>query len=127
MSLKKYLVLMAVTTLLCWLCWSYIIFTVNPEITNWIGFCLFYVSLFLSLVGTATLIGFIVRFIALKQALAWRLVKEAFRQSFLFSLLIVVSFILLSKNLFSWVNLGLLVISLSILEFLMLSLTARNS
>lgn len=118
---------MALMTLLCWSCWFYIIFTVNPEITNWIGFSLFYVSLFLSLVGTAALVGFIIRFIALKQALAWHLVKEAFRQSFLFSLLIIVSFMLLSRNLFSWLNLALLVVSLSIMEFFILSLGSRNS
>ena len=126
MTLKKYLILMAVMTALCWLAWIYIIFTVNPEITNWIGFNLFYISLFLSMVGTAAIIGFVVRFVALKQALAWRLVKEAFRQSFLFSFLIVISFMLLSYDLFTWLNLGFLVIGLSVLEFFMLSLASRN-
>ena len=121
MTLKKYLILMAVMTFVCWAAWTYILFLVNPDITNWIGFTLFYVSLFLCLVGTAAIIGFIVRFVALKQALAWRLVKEAFRQSFLFASLIIISCILLSKGLFSWLNLGLLIVGLSVLEFFMLS------
>ena len=121
MTLKKYLILMILMTLVCWAAWVYIIIIVNPEITNWIGFVLFYIALFLCLVGTAAIIGFIIRFIALKQALAWRLVKEAFRQSFLFSTLIIVSFILLSKGLFTWLNLGLLIMGLSVLEFFMLS------
>jgi len=121
MTLKKYLILMSIMTVICWVAWIYILFMVNPEITNWIGFGLFYFTLFLTIIGTAALIGFIIRFIALKQELAFRLVKEAFRQSFLFSILIVASLILLSQDLFTWLNLLFLILGLSILEFFLLS------
>ena len=121
MTLRTYLIIMIVMTLLCWSAWFIVLFTVNPSLTNWIGLTLFYSSLFLSIVGTATIIGFLIRFVVLKQKLAWRVVKEAFRQSFLFALLIVVSLILLSHNLFTWLNLLFLVIGLTILEFFMLS------
>jgi hypothetical protein len=112
---------MALTTLVCWVAWGYILWTVNPEVTNWIGFLLFYISLFSALTGTAALIGFIVRFITLKKELAFRSVKEAFRQSFLFSALITVSLILVAKDLFTWLNLFFLIIGLSILEFFLIS------
>ncbi len=102
-----------------------VLFTIDPSITDWIGLTLFYSSLFLSIVGTATIIGFLLRFVVLKQELAWRIVKEAFRQSFLFALLIVVSLILLSHNLFTWLNLLFLVIGLTILEFFMLSMEKK--
>lgn len=121
MTLRKYLLFMGVATIICWSACVYLLFTIDPFITNTIGFFLFYVSLFLSLTGTAALVGFIIRFIALKQELAFRLVKEAFRQSFLFAALIVVSLILQSHGLFSWLNLLLLVISLSVLEFFLIS------
>jgi len=88
---------------------------------------LFYFSLFLAVVGTAALIGFVVRFVALKQKLAFYLVKEAFRQSFLFSILVVVSLILLSKGFFTWMNLFFLVVALSLLEFFMLSYKSHNA
>ena len=121
MTLKTYLITMTIATLVCWAAWGYILWTVNPEVTNWLGFLLFYVSLFLAITGLTALLGFIIRFIALKKELAFRLVKEAFRQSFLFAALIVVSLMLLSKDLFSWLNLLFLVIGLSVLEFFLLS------
>ena len=121
MTLPTYLKTMGGTTAVCWLAWIYLLFAINPETTNWLGFLLFYVSLFISLVGTAAITGFLVRFVALHQVLAFRSVKEAFRQSFLFALLIVISLILLSQNLFTWFNLLFLIIGLSILEYFLLS------
>ena len=121
MTLKQYLITMSVVTGVCWLIFIFIIWTVNPEVTNWIGFLMFYFSLFLALAGTATIVGFVVRFIVFKEELIFRLVKEAFRQSFLFSALIIVSLILLAYDLFSWLNVLLLVIGLSALEYFLLS------
>ena len=121
MTLRSYLIIMIITTVLCWSGWIFVLFTINPGVTNWIGFCLFYASLFLTLVGTAALAGFLIRFIVLRQELAWRLVKEAFRQSFLFAILIIVSLLLLSQNIFTWLNLFFLVAGLSVLEFFWLS------
>src|SRR3989339_136262 len=120
MSLKKYLIFMSIATVICWSAFAYVIFTVNPAITNWIGFGLFYTSLFLAIIGTSAILGFVVRFIALKQEIAFRLVNEAFRQSFLFAILIIVSLLLLSQELFTWLNLFFLIIGLSVLEFFML-------
>ncbi|MEA3398626.1 MAG: hypothetical protein U9R06_02690 [Patescibacteria group bacterium] len=121
MTLKRYLIFMSLATLICWAAWNYIAWAINPELTNWIGFLLFYFSLFAALTGTAALVGFIIRFIGLKQKLAFRSVKEAFRQSFLFSALIVISLLLLSRDLFTWLNIFLLIIGLSILEFFLIS------
>ena len=116
---------MTIMTILCWAAWIFVLYNVNPEVTNWIGFTLFYVSLFLSLVGTAALIGFALRFIAFKKKLVFRLVKDAFRQSFLFALLLIISLVLLSEDLFTWLNLFFLVAGLSVLEFFWLSYEKR--
>lgn len=121
MTLKTYIIIMSAMTAICWTAWVFVLFMINPLVTNWIGFAMFYSSLFLALVGSSALIGFVVRFTYLKQELVWRLVKEAFRQSFLFAILIVVSLILLSKDLFSWLNLLFLILGLSILEFFLIS------
>jgi hypothetical protein len=123
MTLKKYLITMGVATLVCWAGWVYVIFLVDPFATNWVGFLLFYLSFFLALTGSAALLGFFIRFVILKHELAFRAVKEAFRQSFLFSFLIIASLFLLSRNLFTWVNLGLLIVGLTVLEFFLLSYT----
>ena len=121
MTLRTYIILMSIMSLLCWGVWVFILFLVNPETTNWIGFSLFYSSLFLAIVGTAAIIGFFIRFVLLKQELAFRLVKEAFRQSFLIATLISISLVLLSRGLFTWLNLLFLVLGLTILEFFLLS------
>lgn len=112
---------MSVATFLCWAAWAVTFLTVNPETTNNVGFGLFYSSLGLALIGTGAIIGFIIRFVFLRHNLVLRQVLDAFRQSFLFSLLIIVSLILLSHKLFSWVNLFFLMAGLTILEYFLVS------
>lgn len=111
---------MIILTVFCWILFVYVIWSVDPTQTNIIGFLMFYVTLFNSLLGTATIVGFLVRFVVLRKKIAFKLVKEAFRQSFLFSLLVIVSLYLLSKDLFTWLNLFYLIGGLSILEFFLL-------
>ncbi|PIR13078.1 hypothetical protein COV49_03380 [Candidatus Falkowbacteria bacterium CG11_big_fil_rev_8_21_14_0_20_39_10] len=112
---------MIMATLVCWGLWAFVLWSVNPETTNWLGFSLFYLALFLSLAGTAAIIGFLVRFIFLKRQLAFRAVKIAFRQSFIFAFLITTSLVLLAYDLFTWLNLVLLVVGLSALEYFLIS------
>lgn len=112
---------MSVLTLVCWGIFFFVANLVDPEATTWFGYGLFYLSLFLSLSGTAALIGFIFRFVALKKELAFNLVKVAFRQSFLFSLFIVLLLILKSQHLFNWLNLFLLVVVFAIFELFLIS------
>ncbi|MDD4901198.1 MAG: hypothetical protein PHS62_03785 [Patescibacteria group bacterium] len=120
MSLRLYLLFMLLITALCWLTFGYVVWTVNPETTNYLGFTLFYLSLFLALSGTAALIGFLVRFVFLRHELAVNKVKIAFRQSFLFAGFIVVALFLLSRGLLTWLNSIILIVGLSALEFFLL-------
>lgn len=121
MTLRAYLIIMTLATLTCWGIFTVILSTVDPFVTNWIGFLLFYGSLFLSIMGTASIAGFLVRFAFLKYELAFRSVKAAFRQSFLFGFLIVATMFLLSQDLLTWVNLFLLVVGLTLVEYFLIS------
>lgn len=121
MTLGKYLSVMSILTLICWGIFFFVGSLVDPTATNWLGFTLFYLALFVSLIGTTAIIGFILRFVALRKELAFNLVKVAFRQSFLFSLFVVIILILKSQNLFNWLNLLLLVIIFTILELFLIS------
>lgn len=121
MTLRSYLITMSAATAVCWLSWAYILFTINPETTNLVGFLLFYLSLFLAFIGTGAIAGFLIRFIALKRELIFRSVREAFRQSFLFSFLIIAALFFLAHNLFTWLNLVLLVVGLSVLELFLIN------
>jgi len=121
MTLKNYLFVMSVLTTVCWGIFVFVAGLVDPIATNWLGFILFYLALFLALSGTAALVGFIFRFVALKKELAFNLVKIAFRQSFLFALFIIFLLILKSQQLFNWLNLFLLIIIFGIFELFMIS------
>ncbi len=112
---------MSIATSVCWGTFVFVINMIDPEGTNWLGFVLFYCSLGLSLAGTFSIVGFLVRFKILKKALVFRQVAEAFRQSFLMSLLIMIILMLLEKGLFTWVNLFLLVIGIFLLEYFWVS------
>ncbi len=116
MTLKRYLILISLTTAICWTTFLFVASVINPELTSWLGFFLFYISLFLSLTGTASLIGFLVRFVALRRELAFYAVRNAYRQSFLFALFIVAILAMMSQGLFTWLNLGILVTLFIIIE-----------
>ncbi len=112
---------MGALTVVCWGIFAFVAGLVDPNATNWLGFTLFYLSFFLALSGTAAIIGFLIRFVALKKELVFNLVKVAFRQSFLFSLFVILLLILKSQNLFTWLNLSLLVIIFAIFELFLIS------
>ena len=117
MTLRLYLSSMSLASFICWAIFIFIIKIIDPYTTGFFGFASFYLSLSLALIGTSAIIGFIIRFIWLKQHLAFKAVIEAFRQSFLFTLFIIISLVLLSKDLFDGINLILLIIVLSVIEF----------
>lgn len=112
---------MGTMTAVCWFITVLMLNLIDPTTTNWLGFMLFYVSLFLSLSGTAALVGFIIRFVALRRELAFYAVSTAFRQSFLFALFIVIALFLLAASLFTWLNVALLLIIFAILELFVAS------
>ena len=124
--MRLYLFIMTALTALCWLAFTCVIRLVNPETTNGTGFFLFYLSLFFSLIGTAAIIGFLIRFIFLRHELAMEKVKIAFRQSFLFSGFVVALLLLLARGLLSWLNLIILIVGLSALEFFLLNYGGRS-
>lgn len=116
MTLKNYLIVMSVVTVMCWSVFVLMLNMINPLTTNYLGFGLFYFSLFLAFSGTAALIGFVFRFVALRKSLVFQSVRNAFRQSFLFALFIVISLFLLALDLFTWFNVILLLIIFIVLE-----------
>jgi len=121
MTLKKYLWVMSALTVVCWGIFLFVSELVDPTVTNWLGFSLFYLAFFASLSGTIALIGFLFRFVIVKKELAFNSVKVAFRQAFLFSLFIILLLILKAAALFNWLNLFLLIIIFSILELFLIS------
>lgn len=112
---------MSVLTAACWGLFVFVASLVDPQATNWIGFFLFYLALFAALSGTIFLVGFVIRFVALRKELAFNLVRNAFRQSFLLALFIIILLVLKSQGLFTWLNMSLLVVIFAVLELFLTS------
>ena len=120
MTLKKYLNLMSILTGICWLAWVLVIFLVNPVQTGMIGFVLFYFSLFLAILGTFSIIAFIIR-VQLSQKPVFKQIEITFRQGAWIGLVVVAVLLLKGLNLLRWWNTLFLVLFFVILEFFFLS------
>jgi len=126
MTLKKYLIYMTLATIFCFIAWLEVLFFVNPLGTGLAGFILFYLSFFLTFWGIFSIIGFLIRYILRRNRFAYDQVKMAFRQGFLFSLLLISSLILQSHGLLVWWNMLLLIGLLAIVEYFFLSLKHKD-
>ena len=121
MSLNKYLILMTLTTIVCWAVWAMVINIINPTQAGFLGFLFFYASLFLASIGSISIIGFFIRKVLLREELAFRHVVVSFRQAILLSILIIGSLILQSRGLLTWWNTILFILALTVLEFFFIS------
>ncbi|OGH83780.1 MAG: hypothetical protein A2261_03850 [Candidatus Magasanikbacteria bacterium RIFOXYA2_FULL_44_8] len=111
MTLRQYLILMSLGTLICWAAWVVIINTFDPNTAGILGLLFFYVSLFLALVGTFSVIVFLIRRVIIKNdEVIFRHVRRTLRQSIVVSTLIIFVLFLLQKQLLTWWNLALVLI-----------------
>ena len=126
MSLKKYLFLMVLATVLCWAAWLFVLFFINPKGAGIVGLTFFYLSLFLGLLGMFSVLGFAVRYLFKRTEFTYRQVKTAFRQGAMFSLLLTSSLFLQSQRLLVWWNMILFVALLAVVEYFFLSEEERK-
>ncbi len=90
MTLRQYIVTMLFATLLCWVALGFVVINVDPFQTNVLGFVFFYVSLFLALLGTISLIIFLVyRLFASRDLPLFRYVQISFRQALVVSVFLI--------------------------------------
>lgn len=117
MTLKQYLILMTVGTFVCYATLGFIVFTIDPANAGFIGFLFFYVSLFLAILGTFSVLGFIARaHLARDDEAVFRQVRRTFRQgAIIASFFILLLLLRASGYLNSW-NAALLVGLFLILE-----------
>lgn len=117
MTLKQYLNLMLICTLICWGAWALSLFLINPEKAGLLGFVLFYFSLFLAALGTAAIIGFLIR-ARLGKTPIFAQVSIAFRQGIWLAAIIVFLLLLKGLNLLRWWNLVIFILLIVIIEVL---------
>ena len=117
MTLRQYLIIMSLATLVCWLVWFLVVYLYNPETAGLIGFTLFYASLFLSVLGTFSVIGFFIRGKIIKNDdIVFRHIKRTFRQGFFFGIFIIINMMMAQFRLLTWWNFILLLTTYIFLE-----------
>jgi len=73
---------MIISTLLCWLALVFVIINIDPFQANTLGFVFFYISLFLALIGTISLVIFLFyHLFGLRELPLFRYVQISFKQS----------------------------------------------
>lgn len=119
MSLRLYLFLMSLGTLLCWIAWFFVLINISPSGAGLHGLFAFYISLFLAVVGTFSVIGFAVRRAIIKNdEVVFRHVRHTFRQSVLLATILTILLILLSKQLLFWWNAVILAVFFLFIELI---------
>ncbi len=120
MTLKQYLIIMSAATFIAWAIWGVVIFYFDPNQAKLTGYVLFYSSLFLALLGTFSVFGFIIKAKILKKdEIVFRHIKRTFRQGLFFSLFIIISLFLAQFKLLTWWNFSLLITFYVFLEGLL--------
>ena len=110
MSLRQYLSLMIFSTILCWIAWGMVLVNIDPFQTSVSGFAFFYVSLFLSLVGTLSLIAFLgYRLFSRAELPLYRYVQKSFQGGVIASALILLLLMLQGQSLLRWWSVALFV------------------
>lgn len=126
MPLKYYLIFMSIATLLCWTGWGIVVSNINPTEAGGVGFVIFYLSGFLALVGTFSLLGFFLRVWFSHEQVIFRHLGISFRQAVLFALLLIVALILQGERYLTWWNMLMLVAFLTVVEFVFISKTIHS-
>jgi len=108
---------MSVAAGLCWVAWFFMILSTDPNQANTLIFIFFYLSFFLAILGTFSVIGFLIKMKIIKNdEIIFRHVKKTFRQSIIFATLIILALFLLQKSLLTWWNSILLALLFVVFE-----------
>lgn len=118
---------MLLATILAWLGFFIIINSFDPYQGTLTVFLMFYFTLFLSVLGSLSLLGFWLRTLwNRKRGIARLMVMDSFRQAVIFSTVLLVALFLQSLRLLTWWNTLLLIILATTIEFVFLVFRAND-
>lgn len=127
MTLQKYLLGIAVSTVFCLAAFVLVLLYVDPSESGIAGFLGFYASLGFGLVGLFTLIGFYIRLWSTKNEVIYAHVAPSFRQAVFLAILVIGCLILQSFRLLTWWDGLLFAISVILLEVFFMSRMKHRS
>ena len=120
------MVLMTISAIFCWVIWVSVLYLIDPTQAGFLGFTFFYLSLFLSIVGTMSVLGLILRMKLGKEELVFKTVTTSFRQATLLGLLVIGGLILKSQRILTWWNILFLLLALIVIEFFFISYAKKR-
>ncbi len=121
MSFKWYMWCMSIATALAWAGWALVLFTTDPTEAGFTGLLLFYLTLFVAMVGTLSVFGVLYRVRFLKRDhLLTREVRIAFRHAIMLSTVGIASLALSAQGLLTWWNFLALFVGVGIVEYVFL-------
>jgi hypothetical protein len=122
MTLRQYLFLMSLGTLICTVAWLFVIFNIDPNNTDTVSFVFFYASLFLSILGIISVVSLWIKVKFLKsEEVVFRHVKRTFRQGAVSASLVVLLLLLQQYQFLTWWNLIILVVLGILIEAIIFS------
>ena len=128
MSVRAHILFMLAATIAAWFAWFMVIMNVHPYQTAWWGFGIFYSTLFLAIFGSFTVAGYTIRSLFQHKRITMKYkVSTAMRQSFFWSIALVIVLGLQGQRLLNWWTLALVVIGFGMIEFFLSSLHQSSS
>lgn len=126
MSLLRFLIILGAGTICSWTAWVLVLLTLDPITGGPIALLLFYGSFFLAMFGTATIIGFFIRFWLEKEKVLFRQISTALRHGTVVGVATTVMLLLQSQRVLNiWAILGLLALAVVIELFVLAGETRR--
>ena len=108
---------MGIGTILAWGSWIVILFQVSPAEGGIAGLAMFYATLAISLIGTITIIGTLIRIFLLKRRIHALEIRTSFRHAVLFSVVSIVSLMLSAAESFETYHIIILIAVASVIEY----------
>lgn len=118
MSFRWFLIVMALASTAAWIGWVFVVHSVDPAHSGFLGFLLFYLTIFIAVLGTSVFFGTLIRVWMRPQELVYCHTVRSFRQGIILTCLFLGALFLLSFDLLRWWSGGLLIILFSLVELL---------
>lgn len=126
MSLRQYLVVLALGTAMSISSWCIVMIAIDPTTAGTLAFLAFYFTLGAGLAGLMTIVGTLIRVWRAREVAIDQAVARSFRQGILLSGLFIAALVLVTKALFSFGTMLLLIVLVGLVEFLFLSLSREH-
>jgi hypothetical protein len=128
MSLLRFLIVFCSGTVLSWAAWVLVIMMLNPTSGGAVALLLFFSSFFMALVGTATIIGFFLRYWMEQEKIPFRQIGIALRQAVILGTVATIALMLQGQRMLNiWSLLIMIVLAIIVESFFLAGQATRRT